>query len=276
MNFYLTFNFKEMKQTIIILLLIAFSTFFKNAYSVIAIVESNCTEFNGICLGVEDGTAEIVITVDFLNAPRYIVKSNWSVEITTNIDSEPNYIIDKSSFTLSSGKYQFTYDLNIPIFDNQIIIHLYLMSENHTTIWAEDERAFDICASLINDPNSSLIFGNPRLSNPLDQILVDKTINGNANFDSYVYFDQDKIDNNRIYPNPTKMNFTMEYFAIKDEEVNFSIYDTSGRKIYETSFIHHDTGLYSKYFNDLKLSKGIYYCKIHSIKFQNIVKVQKL
>jgi len=276
-----------MKQITIFLLVIAFNIFIKNAISG-PIVDSNCPEFNGTCIETDDRYTPIDITVDFSGYPE-LENTDWSVHFTTNITDDGTFqLLNLES--IGSGIYTFTHNLYMPPGDNQIGFAVYLMSENNVTEWDSETPFFDICGEIkfatqingglinIDQTNFGQIYApiNPRLSNPLNQDLVYVGKNFNSNFDSSLNFNQNLATFNRIYPNPIKTYFTIEYYAIQDEEVNFQIYDINGSRIYETSFTHHNTGLHSKYFNDLKLAKGIYYCKIRSDKFQNVFKVQKL
>lgn len=265
-----------MKQIIFTTLLFAFLTINRNVYCG-PIVASNCPEFNGTCLSTSDRYTDIEITVNFYDSPE-LENTNWSVHFTTNINGGTFELLNKSLFS-PSGTY--IHEVYLPPSINQMGFAVYLMSENNITEWDREAPFFNICNGIVKGENNTLqlnpitIVGpiNPRLSNH-DAVTVEKDIS--TNFDSSSFLNQSIAARNRIYPNPIKTHFIIEYYAIKDKDVKFQIYDINGRRIYETKFIHQNSGFYTKYFNELILAKGIYYCKIHSAKFQKVIKVQKL
>jgi len=77
-----------------------------------------------------------------------------------------------------------------------------------------------------------------------------------------------------VYPNPIVNDFFVQYTGSETEDILFEIFDIQGNSIYETTFEQQPN--FSKHINDLKLSKGLYFCSIRNANFQQAIKIEKL
>jgi len=76
-----------------------------------------------------------------------------------------------------------------------------------------------------------------------------------------------------VYPNPIVNDFIIQYTGSQNEDIVLEIFDIQGNSIYKTAFEQQPN--YSKHVNDLKLSKGLYFCSIRNAKVLQTIKVEK-
>ncbi len=67
-----------------------------------------------------------------------------------------------------------------------------------------------------------------------------------------------------VYPNPAKKNLTIGYRLLKTMNIFITLYDYTGKKIFETEFINNSAGNYKYNYNleDKQVKSGIYIIKI--------------
>jgi photosystem II stability/assembly factor-like uncharacterized protein len=66
-----------------------------------------------------------------------------------------------------------------------------------------------------------------------------------------------------IYPNPAGDFVQVEYYPNAAGTVKFEIYDLTGRKVLDTSFLANNTGLHRETINIGSLKKGVYIVRVH-------------
>ncbi len=73
-----------------------------------------------------------------------------------------------------------------------------------------------------------------------------------------------------IYPNPSKDNLSIDYYLLKDGEVNISLYDLQGKELWQLVSGAQATGPHSsKYVYPAHLESGVYFLKL-SLNHQEI------
>lgn len=66
-----------------------------------------------------------------------------------------------------------------------------------------------------------------------------------------------------IYPNPSKDNLSIDYYLLKDAEVNISLYDLQGKELWQVVSEPQSTGLHSvKYTYPARVGSGVYFLKL--------------
>jgi len=251
-----------MKQFLFTTLLIAFMAISNNAICG-KIVTANCLDFNGICLQPVDGETRIHIIVGFsvlgsnISNNGAFESSNWSVLFSTNLVDQ---VLPKSMFYYQgNGTYKTkAHVFQVPDGFISYKFDLFLMSEN-ADVTAHSYISFPICQNF------------NRLSSA--GIQNSKEIKHSPNENSDTRLD---INSFKIYPNPTKSDFTVQYPVNQDEEVDFQVFDIEGRTVYATKFKHQDAGFYTKHFNNLNFTKGIYFCRMETGNLQKTIKLTKL
>jgi len=72
------------------------------------------------------------------------------------------------------------------------------------------------------------------------------------------------LDQLKIYPNPLKQQTTISYRLIKDANVEVTIFNTLGQKVYSQAQTKQAAGLYSTVWEPAGYSNGLYICRIVS------------
>jgi len=257
-----------MKQIIFTLITIALLAISESANCGVIIL-GNCPGFDQAqnCMQLQgNGTAAIKIIVDPYQLN--LQNTDWYVKVGAANGAWYEY----HSF-LHEGGGVFSTWCYLPIHPNynyyNFILHLYDENGYRRATWQPNNyvdggRGFNICK------------GNNRLSGDFNLNLENAKNNMNENLNFQSYSNVNTFDRYAIHPNPIVKDFTIEYEAIQNEEISFQIFDIEGRSIYTKQFKRQDAGLYSEHFNDLNLTKGIYFCRIQSTKSQKTIKVTKL
>lgn len=232
-----------MKNLIFTLLVMACMAFSKDAVCG-PIVTANCLDWmpNQQCLQPKaDGTTDVVIVVDFSTIPWW-EDYNWFVYFSPSPPAAVKYFYKNDAHEKVGKKYTFNHSFPLGNYaSSSFFVSLqtprYFLSRVNPGPYYP---GFDLCRNTnkLSSPNS----------------LIDS----------------------KIYPNPIVKEFTVEYQAIKNEEVTFEVFDINGSLVYATKFRHQDNGLYSKQINNLNLIKGIYFCRIENAESQKTIKITQL
>jgi len=244
-----------MKQIFITTLLIAFLAVSKNAFSIGAIVASNCHHITDEgCLTTvpyQGGTTtSIKIDVDF-SQDRDAYFTDWWVNFRENNGTNPtDFRYERGQFYHLGGyKFRAWHHIKLPPEAHSCGFITILNDENNNPIDVDKPGgiSFHICEGYYKQSNSNL-------SN-----------HSAGSFDEY-----------KVYPNPIENDFSVEFRAKQREDVTFQVFDIEGRSIYLTQFLNQEAGFHSKQIDNLNLKKGIYFCKIHTRNLQKTIKVTKL
>jgi len=256
-----------MKQIVFTVLILALVAISNNAMSY-AIVGANCPHFNMSqnCLEPANGETWIRIKVNFPPNSN-IENTNWSIDFSVSDPSQYEKIHKNEFVNYGGGEYLLRnmYRFPIPTDAQSYVFALFLKAENNGLLVTE-EFPFNICGG--NNPY--------RLENPFSNNLpgTKNYLDGNFKLDSNL--NQTVLDDFKVYPNPIISDFTIEYQTNQNEEITLQIFDIKGRSIYKTQFNHQYSGQYQKYFDNLNLSKGVYFCNIQTVSFHKTLKLTKL
>jgi len=213
--------------------------FFNNTFSQsdLDIISANCTEFDKENNCMAATDETTPINVYVnLTTVPEIAETDWFVEITRNVAYELPVIVNKDAFERPDEEGNYLYLHMLPI-DVGAQTGSFTIRLNAKAEY-EHSMAFEICS--VTDVETTL---------QLDQQFL-------------------------VYPNPIAGDFTLQYTGSQNEDIVFEVFDIQGSLIYETAFEQQPN--FSKQINDLKLSKGIYFCSMRNAKFQETIKVEKL
>lgn len=258
-----------MKQVIFTTFLIAYIAISQNAFSQAGII-GNCPHYDPVtqCLTPYDATpfegqtaTKIEVSFQKIGKNPTIENTNWYVWFLSSDGQQ--VLIPKSDFVKELGVYKYKNNYNaswfwfpLPPNATSFSFTMYLMKQNGT-VAKSFYAPFQICQ------------GNNRLSSP--------DLQGTKNNSSISIESLENVTEDfKIYPNPVISDFTVEYQSIQNEVVVFQIFDIEGRTIYTTQFEGQDTGFYARQFNNLNLTKGLYFFNIQSDNFKKMLKVTKL
>jgi len=165
-----------------------------------------------------------------------IAETDWFVEIARNVAYELPVIVSKNAFEGPNEEGDYVYLHMLPV-DAGAQTGSFTIRLN-SKVEYEHSMAFEICR--VTDVETTL---------QLDQQI-------------------------RVYPNPIVNDFVIEYNGLEKDDIQIEIFDIQGHSIYKTTFQQQPN--FSKHINDLKLSKGLYFCSMRNAKFRQIIKVEKL
>ena len=75
------------------------------------------------------------------------------------------------------------------------------------------------------------------------------------------------------YPNPFNPSTTIEFTLPVDGDVNFTVYDVSGRQVYNIEEQNKQPGKYSISFNGSSLASGVYLYRLSSGNYSSVKKM---
>jgi len=135
-------------------------------------------------------------------------------------------------------------------------------------------HAFDSYSYEYNSPDYFIFPMEPNANNWNSFTINLRRSDGNiiTSYDSPIF---DICENISPQPEGPQYDKTVNP-ANENEAVIFQIFDTVGKSIYTTELKHEDAGFYTKHFEDLPLTKGVYFCKIQYSNFQKSLRVVKL
>ncbi|HRS02697.1 MAG TPA: T9SS type A sorting domain-containing protein, partial [Bacteroidota bacterium] len=121
------------------------------------------------------------------------------------------------------------------------------------------EPPFDLSTPLVLDT----------ITVPLDSAIhaevyfldADSIVVGYARYDGNIYNDHNYIVNFKIIPNPTNSNLGIYYHISEPVEVNVSVWDILGRKLYDFGTTYHQIGDYNLNLDISSYPSGSYYVR---------------
>lgn len=90
-------------------------------------------------------------------------------------------------------------------------------------------------------------------------------VNNNSNTDSFILSDF------RLYPNPNKGIFTLEFDSDASENIQISVFDIRGRKVFDQNYSN--TGRFNQNINLNNVQPGVYMIKVENGKASEIRKI---